>query len=121
MDVPLSALRCPPVTAIRGRGRRPLNERLTTSFYIAEHSGRSVSLVGLFEARLMIEPQLAARAAESASLEDLKSMRRTFPAMQTDPVSAGITFHEAVCNAMEIEFVIGCSVRSMRHSGRAWR
>ncbi|HLJ14225.1 MAG TPA: FadR/GntR family transcriptional regulator [Bryobacteraceae bacterium] len=58
-----------------------------------------VSLVELFEARLMIEPELAARAAECASSEDLADMRRTFPAMETDPVNADIAFHEAVCKA----------------------
>lgn len=58
-----------------------------------------VSLVEMFEARLMIEPELAARAAESASSEDLSAMRRTFPAMETDPVNADIQFHEAVCKA----------------------
>jgi GntR family transcriptional regulator, transcriptional repressor for pyruvate dehydrogenase complex len=58
-----------------------------------------VSLVELFEARLMIEPELAARAAESASSEDLEAMRRTFSAMETDPVNADIAFHEAVCKA----------------------
>ena len=56
-----------------------------------------VSLVELFEARLMIEPELAARAAECASSEDLADMRRTFPAMETDPVNADIAFLEAVC------------------------
>jgi GntR family transcriptional repressor for pyruvate dehydrogenase complex len=58
-----------------------------------------VSIVELFEARLMIEPELAARAAESASSEDLADMRRTFPAMETDPIDADIAFHEAICKA----------------------
>ena len=58
-----------------------------------------VSLVELFEARLMIEPEVAARAAESASSEDLAEMRRTFAAMEADPVNADIAFHEAVCKA----------------------
>ena len=58
-----------------------------------------VSLIELFEARLMIEPELAARAAECASSEDLEAMRRTLPAMETDPVNADIAFHEAVCKA----------------------
>jgi GntR family transcriptional repressor for pyruvate dehydrogenase complex len=58
-----------------------------------------VSLVEVFEARLMLEPELAARAAECASSEDLEAMRRTFPAMDTDPVNADIAFHEAVCKA----------------------
>lgn len=58
-----------------------------------------VSLIELFEARLMIEPELAARAAESASSEDLAVMRGTFPLMETDPANADIAFHEAVCKA----------------------
>ena len=58
-----------------------------------------VSLIELFEARLMIEPELAARAAESASSEDLEAMRRTFSRMTTDPVGADISFHGAVCRA----------------------
>jgi GntR family transcriptional repressor for pyruvate dehydrogenase complex len=58
-----------------------------------------VSLLEVFEARLMLEPELAARAAECASSEDLEAMRRTFPLMATDPVNADIAFHEAVCKA----------------------
>lgn len=58
-----------------------------------------VSLVEVFEARSMIEPELAARAAECASSEDLEAMRSTFPAMESDPVNADIAFHEAVCKA----------------------
>ncbi|MEO7142100.1 MAG: FadR/GntR family transcriptional regulator [Bryobacteraceae bacterium] len=58
-----------------------------------------VSLVELFEARLMIEPELAARAAECASSEDLAAMRETFSAMAADTVKADLAFHEAVCKA----------------------
>lgn len=58
-----------------------------------------VSLVEVFEARRMIEPELAARAAECASSEDLEAMRKTLPAMEADPVSADIAFHEAICKA----------------------
>jgi GntR family transcriptional repressor for pyruvate dehydrogenase complex len=58
-----------------------------------------VSLLEVFDARLMIEPELAARAAECASPDDLKAMRQTFAGMETDPVSSDIGFHEAVCRA----------------------
>lgn len=58
-----------------------------------------VSLIEVFEARLMIEPELAARAAECASSEDLESMRHTLVLMESDPVNADIAFHEAVCKA----------------------
>lgn len=56
-----------------------------------------VSLVEMFEARLMIEPEFAARAAVCASSEDLAAMRRTFAAMETDPVNADTAFHQAIC------------------------
>jgi GntR family transcriptional regulator, transcriptional repressor for pyruvate dehydrogenase complex len=58
-----------------------------------------VSLVEMFEARLMIEPELAARAAECASSEDLAAMRATFAAMETDTAKADLAFHDAVCKA----------------------
>lgn len=58
-----------------------------------------VTLVELFEARLMIEPELAARAAECASGDDLAAMRRTFPLMASDTANADIAFHDAVCKA----------------------
>ena len=58
-----------------------------------------ISLIDLFEARLMIEPELAARAAESASTEELDAMRRSFAAMATDTVNADIAFHDAVHKA----------------------
>jgi GntR family transcriptional regulator, transcriptional repressor for pyruvate dehydrogenase complex len=58
-----------------------------------------ISLIELFEARLMLEPELAARAAHSASGEDLESMRRTFAAFKENPVNADIDFHMAICRA----------------------
>jgi GntR family transcriptional regulator, transcriptional repressor for pyruvate dehydrogenase complex len=58
-----------------------------------------VSLIELFDARLMIEPELAARAAECASSEDLAAMRRTFGMMETNTPQADVDFHEAVCKA----------------------
>jgi len=58
-----------------------------------------ISLIDVFEARLMIEPELAARAAESASAEDLAAMRRSLNAMATNTVNADAAFHDAVCKA----------------------
>lgn len=58
-----------------------------------------ISLIELFEARLMLEPELAARAAHSASADDLEAMRRTFAAFKDNPVDADINFHTAVCRA----------------------
>jgi GntR family transcriptional regulator, transcriptional repressor for pyruvate dehydrogenase complex len=58
-----------------------------------------ISLIDLFEARLMIEPEVAARAAEAASAEDLAAMRNSLNAMATDIVNADIAFHGAVCKA----------------------
>lgn len=58
-----------------------------------------VSLVELFDARLMIEPELAARAAECASSDDLAAMRRTFALMETATARADTEFHQAVCRA----------------------
>ena len=58
-----------------------------------------ISLLELFEARLMLEPELAARAAQSASGEDLEAMRRTFAAFKENPVEADIHFHTAICRA----------------------
>jgi len=58
-----------------------------------------ISLIELFEARLMLEPELAARAAQSASGEDLEAMRRTFAVFKETPVEADIHFHMAICRA----------------------
>lgn len=58
-----------------------------------------ISLTELFEARLMLEPELAARAAQSASDEDLEAMRRTFAAFKQNPVESDIEFHAAICRA----------------------
>jgi GntR family transcriptional repressor for pyruvate dehydrogenase complex len=70
--------------------------RLPLSFLILLDG---VSLMEVFEARLMLEPEMAARAAECASSEDLGAMRRTFSAMESDPANADIAFHEAICKA----------------------
>jgi GntR family transcriptional repressor for pyruvate dehydrogenase complex len=58
-----------------------------------------VSLLEVFEARLMLEPELAARAAQSASSEDLDAMRRTFAAFKDNSVQADIDFHISICRA----------------------
>jgi GntR family transcriptional repressor for pyruvate dehydrogenase complex len=58
-----------------------------------------VSAFELFDARAMIEPELAARAAECASTDDLAEMRRTLTALSTDAVNADMAFHQAICRA----------------------
>lgn len=58
-----------------------------------------ISLIDVFEARLMIEPEIAARAAEAASAQDLASMRHCLNAMTIDTVNADVAFHDAVCKA----------------------
>ncbi|MDQ2841419.1 MAG: FadR family transcriptional regulator [Acidobacteriota bacterium] len=58
-----------------------------------------VSLIEVFEARLMLEPELAARAAQSASGEDLEAMRATLAAFKENLVDADVNFHLAICRA----------------------
>lgn len=58
-----------------------------------------VSLIELFEARLMLEPELAARAALSASGEEMEAMRKTFASFRDNPIQADIEFHSAICRA----------------------
>ncbi len=58
-----------------------------------------ISLMELFEARLMLEPELAARAALSASGEDLEAMRKALAAFEDNPAQADIDFHLAICRA----------------------
>jgi GntR family transcriptional repressor for pyruvate dehydrogenase complex len=58
----------------------------------------------LLEARLIVESQLAARAAERATGEDLASMRRAIKAMEKSAseqarVDADLAFHEAIFRA----------------------
>lgn len=65
----------------------------------------SISHHELFEARLIVEPELAARAAERATPEDLSELRRSISAIQNNPADqkkvaeADIAFHEAVFRA----------------------
>ena len=58
-----------------------------------------VSILELFDVRLMIEPELAAKAAERAPGRDLDAIRETLSAMLTDTANADAAFHEAVCSA----------------------
>jgi GntR family transcriptional regulator, transcriptional repressor for pyruvate dehydrogenase complex len=58
----------------------------------------------LFETRLIVEPELAARAAERATAEDLLEMRSAVAAMQNadkiaDRLAADMAFHDTVFRA----------------------
>lgn len=58
----------------------------------------------LFETRLMIEPELTARAAERATAEDLSALRSAIFAMERskstrERLNADLAFHEAVFRA----------------------
>ena len=58
----------------------------------------------LFETRLIVEPELAARAAERATAEDLLAMRSAVAAMQnsetiSDRLAADMAFHDTVFRA----------------------
>src|SRR6202021_295252 len=58
----------------------------------------------LFETRLMIEPELTARAAERATAEDISTLRNAIFAMERskttrDRLNADMAFHEAVFRA----------------------
>lgn len=58
-----------------------------------------ISMLELFDVRLMIEPELAAKAAERAASKQLDAIRETLPAMLTNTAEADAAFHEAVCAA----------------------
>lgn len=58
-----------------------------------------ISMLELFDMRLMIEPELAAKAAERASSKDLDAIRDTLLSMLTKTAEADAAFHEAVCRA----------------------
>lgn len=58
----------------------------------------------LFETRLMLEPELAARAAERATAEDLSAMRNTIFALERskttrERLNADLAFHDAIFRA----------------------
>jgi GntR family transcriptional regulator, transcriptional repressor for pyruvate dehydrogenase complex len=59
----------------------------------------NISILELFDVRLMIEPELAAKAAERAPGKDLDAIRETLSSMLTDTAEADAAFHEAVCRA----------------------
>ena len=56
-----------------------------------------VSILELFDAGLMIGPELAAQAAERAPGRDLDAIRETLSSMLTDTAQADAAFHQAVC------------------------
>jgi GntR family transcriptional repressor for pyruvate dehydrogenase complex len=58
-----------------------------------------ISMLELFDMRLMIEPELAAKAAERATSKNLDAIRDSLSAMLTDTAAADAAFHEAVCSA----------------------
>jgi GntR family transcriptional repressor for pyruvate dehydrogenase complex len=58
----------------------------------------------LFETRLMMEPELTARAAERATVEDLSALRNAIFSMERskttrDRLNADLAFHEAIFRA----------------------
>ena len=58
----------------------------------------------LFETRLIVEPELAARAAERATTEDLNALRNSIAAMQNskttrERLNADMAFHDAIFRA----------------------
>ncbi len=84
----------------------------------------------LFEARLIVEPELAARAAERATVEDLAALRREPKALEAGRsesriIEADLGFHAAifrasgnrVCQAM-FPVVQRALIASMRYNAR---
>jgi GntR family transcriptional regulator, transcriptional repressor for pyruvate dehydrogenase complex len=58
----------------------------------------------LFETRLIVEPELTARAAERATAEDLATLRNAILAMERsrttrERLEADMAFHDAICRA----------------------
>lgn len=58
-----------------------------------------ISVLELFDMRLMIEPEFAAKAAERAHGRSLDAIRNTLSSMLTETAEADAAFHEAVCTA----------------------
>ncbi len=63
-----------------------------------------ISLDDLLETRLIVEPELAARAAERAMLEDVEKMRASLAIMQgerdeTKLIESDLAFHQAIFHA----------------------
>lgn len=84
-----------------------------------------ISLIELFEARLILEPELAARAAHSASGEDLEAMRKTFATFKNNTVQSDMEFHLAICRATRnricmrmFEAIHGAFAEGMRITSR---
>jgi GntR family transcriptional repressor for pyruvate dehydrogenase complex len=63
-----------------------------------------ISLDDLLETRMIVEPELAARAAERATLEELRTMGETLEiprrgASENDMIDADLAFHQAIFRA----------------------
>jgi GntR family transcriptional repressor for pyruvate dehydrogenase complex len=63
-----------------------------------------ISMDDLLETRLIVEPELAFRAAERATLEDLERMRLTLLTMQREKdeaklIESDLVFHESISQA----------------------
>lgn len=76
-----------------------LNEPLDFLFLLDDLSQHE-----LFETRLIVEPELAARAAERATSQDLAALRSSIEAMEKsrtdrERLDADIAFHEGICRA----------------------
>jgi GntR family transcriptional repressor for pyruvate dehydrogenase complex len=75
----------------------------------------------LFEFRLILEPELAARAAERAAASDMAELRRALKLMEDNTadrktfVEADVAFHSAICKASGNR--IGQLVFAMTHKG----
>lgn len=62
------------------------------------------TLDDLLETRLIVEPELAARAAERAAASDIEAMQRTMEVMESETgeselIEADLAFHQAIFNA----------------------
>jgi GntR family transcriptional repressor for pyruvate dehydrogenase complex len=65
-----------------------------------------ISLRELAETRLIVEPELAARAAERATSEDLAALRKSLKIMESESderklVEADLAFHQAIFHASD--------------------
>jgi GntR family transcriptional repressor for pyruvate dehydrogenase complex len=65
-----------------------------------------ISLGELAETRLIVEPELAARAAERATTEDLDALRQSLKIMETESderkrIEADLSFHQAIFRASD--------------------
>lgn len=95
-----------------------LRQRVGDGTYLTEDSGHilreplqllflidEISFEDLLETRLIVEPELAARAAERATTEDIRAMKETLAEMQRKDASheeliqADLAFHHAIFEA----------------------